>query len=219
MLHHIAYRYLFEGTVRQGGNWGGAECSSSIPFNTHILETVFWLFVGFVIWKELALHSEYIRLTSHAEQYYAKIGREKGLHRVVELCIGSIEGVILLVTIYYKINKGSLCYLLQPCHLVLCIQSYSLLFDNAFGSVLSTISLSMVTGTIAAILFPDTSGLEQPYETELYWIQHYIIQLVPILLLLRNNGLMLKMTTLKSILFANWCVLLLHWLLYEVFLK
>lgn len=216
MIHQLLYKYLFSGTVAQGGSWGGDECSKAVTFQSHILETVFWLIAGFIIWKELRLRAEYNRLVDLATKHYATKSVPFGLFRVFEICLGLIEGLIWLMQLHYKTNKYSICYIFQPCHIVLFVQSYALLSDNVLGSVASTLSLSMVIGTISAILVPDTSGLDQPYEADMYWIQHYIIQLVPLVLLLRNDGLMLRMTTLKSILLANWGVLILHWAFFQV---
>jgi hypothetical protein len=214
MLTEVLYKYMFGGS--QDGTWGGAECATAVSTNTHILETALWLCVTFILWKEFELHSEYDRLLVHAQQYYAKVGDKKwSIFRYFEIILGLGELVIWLLTVYNKINKFSICYMFQPCHIVLAVQACALLTDNALGSVLSTLSLSTVIGTVLATLFPSISGLDQLYEAEMYWIQHYVIQVVPILLLLRNDGLMLKMTKLKSIIFANWCVVVLHWIFYQ----
>ena len=215
MVLDILYTYFFSGTVAEGGSWGGEACAAVVNRNTHILETLFWLIASTIFWKELNLRAEYDKLLVHAQRYYLN-SSPKGMFRSFEIVLGLVEGTIFLLVLYYKINKMSLCYLFQPCHIVLLIQSYALLADNAKSNVYSTLSLSMVTGTVLAILVPDTSGLDQPYEAEMYWVQHYIIQLVPILLLLRNDGLMLKMTTFKSIILANWIVVVMHWAFFEV---
>lgn len=217
MVLDLIYQYFFSGTVAEGGSWGGEACAAVVSRNTHVLETIFWLIACTIFWKEFSLRSEYDKLLLHAQKYDLH-SSPKRLFRIFELLLGCVEGLIFLFVVYYKINKMSLCYLFQPCHIVLLIQSYALLADNARSNVYCVLSLSMVTGTVLAILVPDTSGLDQPYEAEMYWIQHYIIQLVPILLLLRNDGLVLKMTTFKSIILANWFVVVLHWAFFEVIL-
>ena len=94
-----------------------------------------------------------------------------------------------------------------------------------------------MTGTALAMVFPDTSGLDQPMERTLYWIQvslitdslmffiyavyliiylqHYLIQLVPFFLLIKDDFSLYHLVSFRNIMIANWITLLLHWTAYE----
>lgn len=48
--------------------------------------------------------------------------------------------------------------------------------------------MRFVQGALAAILVPDLSGLDQPFEVKLFFIQHYLVVLVnPLVLLLSRK--------------------------------
>lgn len=59
--------------------------------------------------------------------------------------------------------------------------------------------------------------LDQPFEMQAYWLQHYLIQSVPVYLLLRRGGLPLKYADITVSAFGGVLILLmLHFSLYEV---
>ncbi len=106
--------------------------------------------------------------------------------------------------------------MIQPCHMILLIQGIALYSKSANGVLITIFVLPALTGTMSAMLFPDTSGLDQPFEMHSYWIQHYIIQAVPLYLLARRNFLALKFANWFSVFMGVWILLLLHFSLYEV---
>ena len=67
-----------------------------------------------------------------------------------------------------------------------------------------------------AILFPDTSGLDQWLEESSYWYQHYLILTVPIYLLCRDNFLVLKLSSYRTTIYGLWLLALSHFGFYEV---
>ena len=50
------------------------------------------------------------------------------------------------------------------------------------------IMLHTLHGPLAAVLFPVTESLILPFEPEIYYIQHWIILLVPLYLLIIEDG-------------------------------
>jgi len=121
-----------------------------------------------------------------------------------------------LQVFYYKYNIKSLVNLLQPCHVILLLQGVALLSNEYIGSLISVLTLPFITGASLAILFPDTTGLTQPFEETSYWIQHYIILTMPIYLLLRNGYAGLKASSFSATCASSWIVVVLHWPGYEV---
>lgn len=118
--------------------------------------------------------------------------------------------------IYYKTNISSMINLIQPCHLVLLLEGIALYSDGPLGVLITVLILPTLTGTLLATLFPDTAGLDQPFEIESYWIQHILIQIVPIYLLLRKNSLALKLFDFKTVFVGLWILTFLHFTLYEI---
>ncbi len=216
-ISQLMQDYFIKGALDVGGSWGGPLCAAAVNISTHLQETIGWIIIASILWTIFDLETEYKKLWNMSTNYYRK-NKSNTITwwRMCEIFLGLVEATIFLRVVYYKYNKMSICYLLQPCHIVLFLQSYSLLVSTPFESVVASLSISMVTGTGMAMLFPDTSGLDQPYEETLYWVQHVIIQVVPFIILLRNDNLVYRMTSLKTLWLANWGVLVLHWTMYEV---
>jgi hypothetical protein len=84
------------------------------------------------------------------------------------------------------------------------------------GVLITVLILPTLTGTLLATLFPDTTGLEQPFERMSYWIQHILIQIVPLYMLLRKNSLSLELINFKTILIGLWILDFVHWTFYEI---
>jgi hypothetical protein len=118
--------------------------------------------------------------------------------------------------IYYKINILSMVNMIQPCHVILLLQGIALYSTGTTGVMITLCVLPALTGTLLAMLFPDTGGLDQPLEMEAYWLQHYLVQAVPLYLLVRRDYVALKNASFFNIFCGLWVLLLLHFSLYEV---
>jgi hypothetical protein len=94
-------------------------------------------------------------------------------------------------------------------------QGFALLSNGSTGVMLTLLSLPMVTGSGSAILFPDTSGLDQYLEEPAFWLQHYFIQSIPLYLLLRYDFLATKVIDFKTLILGNWILVFTHWVLFE----
>ena len=127
-----------------------------------------------------------------------------------------IHFTMYLQLIYYKWNFSSLINLVQPCHMILLLEGVALASDGPLGVMISTIILPALSGTFLALLFPDTTGLDQPLEEFFYWVQHYLIIVVPIYLLQRRNGLAYKLSSTFTVGMGLWTLLFLHFSFYEV---
>ena len=71
-------------------------------------------------------------------------------------------------------------------------------------------------GSGGAFLFPDTSGLDQPFEVEEFWIQHILLQAVPLYLLLRHSAVAARVIDFKTLMIGNWILVFTHWAVFEV---
>ena len=113
--------------------------------------------------------------------------------RILDKALAIIHFAMYAQLIYYKWNFSSLINLIQPCHVILLMEGIALFSDGPLGVMITSLILPSLSGTFLALLFPDTTGLDQPFERLFYWIQHFLIILIPVYLLQRSNGLAVKL--------------------------
>lgn len=210
------HKLLVSGALRKG--WGGPICRKALDLQTHVIESSIWLFIAFLLFKYNDMMKK-LNLLYHNIDIDMKGNKHKMIPtvRLIELYVSIICFVLFSQVVYYKYNISSLINLLQPCHMILLLQGIILYVDNIYSIMLTLFILPTLIGTLLAMLFPDTSGLDQKFEMQAYWIQHYFIQSLPIYLLLRRNSLALKYANFFTSPFCGlWILLLLHFSLYEV---
>lgn len=208
---------LVAGSLKYGGTWGGAECRAYVSLQRHALESSFWILVCYVTFHLFSLGK---RLSDLQIVTKIQLERPKYLNtsRNLDRFLAIVHFAMYSQLIYYKWNFSSLINLIQPCHVILLLEGIALYADGPMGVVITTIILPALSGTFLALLFPDTTGLDQPYEEISYWIQHYLIILIPIYLLQRSNGIALELSSTFTIGFGVWILALLHFSLYEVWI-
>ncbi len=207
---HDALAY---GALSKG--WGGIECFKAIPLRTHIVESSFWIGLCIATYYGLNVPKHYKAMTDNIKLDLAQ-SKIHPVARALEIIVGSIHMFLCLQLVYYKSNISSLINLLQPCHVICLLQGLALLSTDTFGVLVAVFVLPALTGTTAAMLFPETDGLDQPFEMQAYWIQHYFIEAVPLYLLLRRGSLALKYSNIYTMLGGLWILAVLHFSLYEV---
>lgn len=213
---------LFHNNFVQGAlmkGWGGVECYNTIPLSTHITESLGWIFLCAWFQKKTRGFKWYENLKSNISKSlteYEKSNPKGNPLRFLEILVGSLHVLMFFQIIYYKSNISALIYLLQPCHLILLVQGIALLSNGLTGVLISLFILPALTGTTLAMIFPETTGLDQPLEMEAYWLQHILIEAVPIYLLVRKDGLALQYANYKAIVAGLWLLTLLHFVLLEV---
>lgn len=154
---------------------GGDSCVNFLPFRQRVLETLLWssatlilAFLGWMIKSPVTIKVDYNRMPS-------RTGR-----RVILAIFGLVYGI----EIGYKLSGNQVIWLLNPCHVMTALQIYLL---AAPCTVLTTavfrIHIYFINGAVLALLFPVTNSLFYPLETEIYWIQHLMILVVPFYLL------------------------------------
>ena len=157
-----------------------------------------------------------IRSLSKQIREALKVSPITSLSRTFEVIVGLLHLAMFAQLVYFKYSISSLVNLMQPCHVILLFQGIALLSTTETGVLISIFILPALTGTMLAMLFPETTGLDQYLEMEAYWLQHYLIQAMPLYLLLRRNGLALQFCSLKTVCMGIWLLYFLHFSIYEV---
>ncbi len=199
--------------MRKG--WGGPGCYSAVPLSTHLWESFGWMCICYLVFTRFRF-SERISSLRKEINTSLVICSPSPLIRKAELCLALVHFGMFFQLLYFKTSSQALIWIIQPCHMVLLMQGIALYSNGPVGVVLSVCMLPAMTGTLLAMLFPDSGGLDLKFELEAYWIQHYLIQLMPLYLLSRYNFLGAKIASPFTVLVGVWTLLLLHFSLYEV---
>ena len=202
--------------MKNGGSWGGQECRSYIEFQIHIYESTVWL----IIWILPYFTTSFLlRIRNMIDKINSDllVAKINPTTRKFELFLCIIHFGLYLTTAYYKWKISSLINLVQPCHLILFLEGIALFSNSALGELITLFLLPVLSGTLLAIFFPDVSGLDQFLETELYWVQHCLILVVPIFLLSRRNFFALRFANAFTIYVGLSILGVFHFFFYEVY--
>jgi hypothetical protein len=206
---------LSTGALKNGGSWGGPTCRSYVDMETHLKEDLAWLVYFATTYFTFGVAATFGKVKSQTQK-----ALEGAKASIVETCIDKtfacIHFIMYGMLINWKNTDHSMAFLLTPCHVILLLQGIALASDGPLANYITLFILPSLIGTTLAIFFPDTSGLDKWLEAESYWVQHYLIVLMPIYLLSRKNFMALKMANNKTIIVGLWILGLLHFTLYEV---
>jgi hypothetical protein len=210
-----AWEWIFSGGFKKGGSWGGQVCADYVPYDIHIMETSTWLVGLLIIFVAFGFGQKLQKMSKDAAAALKAHPRKFGVCNILDIIVGSLAFGNWLLVVYYKINLRSLINLLQPCHLTSLLQGIALLRDDSTSTMISLLTLPMVVGSGGTFFAPDTSGLDQPLEVEMFWVQHILLQAIPLYMLLRHDALSLKMVDFKTLLIGNWFLVFTHWAIFE----
>lgn len=208
------HKVLVTGALSKG--WGGPICRAAGPsMQTHLIESVVWLLFAAVTFSVYKAGPKFNALCKSIQLDLLK-STPSSAARAFELFMAFVHFGMFAQIIYYKVNILSLVNMIQPCHVILLLQGIALYSTGTTGVVISLCILPSLTGTLLAMLFPDTGGLDQPLEMEAYWIQHYLVQAVPLYLLVRRDYVALRHASFLNVFLGLWVLLVAHFSLFEV---
>lgn len=212
-LLHQAHDYLFEGSLRIGGDWGGEECAAYVPLDVHLTESVTWLLI--------IVTSLYLLDSSKAMQQL-KSGADKLLllcaitstQRMLETAVALLLFAMFAMLLVIKIRDKAMINLAQPCHLLLLLQGSALLSQDSFGPTATIFMLPPVTGALGAMALPAVNGLSD-IEIINFWVQHVLLGVIPLYLLTRRGFTASRLCTSRLIAIAFTLFALMHFTFYE----
>lgn len=114
---------------------------------------------------------------------------DRVLDAVEGVCIALLP-VVLLALVYHKGTTGRIAYFFQPCHL----QSITLLLlatvargPSGAGAKLFQLYLATIYGPVLAMVAPDLREQHGFMEIPLFWAEHVVLVLLPVLWILRRK--------------------------------
>ncbi len=183
-----------------------------VSLATHAVETALWLGLALIAYRALDVGAV-IRTVTVKD---AECKSSSMVETVIDTLLGCVHFGMYLHLLYFKTNsKALIIVLLQPCHVILLLEGIAVVSRSKVGVNISLFILPALIGTLLAMLFPDTSGLEQFLEEPSYWVQHYLIQAIPLYLLCRRNFQVARLCSWKTVLTGLWILHTLHYTVYE----
>jgi len=105
------------------------------------------------------------------------------LDRTGKKSLLGLFGLVFGMEIGFKLATRQLIWLLNPCHMLSFIQLFLIVSPKTkFSTYLFRLHIYWLTGPLLALLFPVTNTLDLPMEWTIYWVQHFLLLLIPIYL-------------------------------------
>ena len=220
-------QYFYEGIIQKCDgivapemcSWGGENCFNYVPAAVRIKEFAAVMVVVVILYFYFEVSNNINKILSDASKriaaYEKQVKSDGTFYIIFNKFFSILFMVMFIMIVYYKFNVKALLFTLQPCHLMLFFQSVCLWRRSPTGVLVSILLMPTLVGTLLASVFPDTSGLDQPLEELSYWVQHFLIQVMPFYLICKDNFMVLKMITNSYILIGVWFLLVLHWPIFD----
>ncbi|XP_041054707.1 mth938 domain-containing protein isoform X1 [Carcharodon carcharias] len=172
---------------------GGEECAAFLSVGQRALESVIMIAVSL-----LQIGVAYRKIRGGFQEHWTR----EALSQQREETLGKnlLQAALCLtfgLEVGFKCATKTLIYLLNPCHVVTALQIFLLACPPCPAVlILFRLHVHMLNGPLLALLFPVTNTRLLPFETEVYYIQHTLMYIVPLYLL--NKGGIYKPEPLKD---------------------
>lgn len=208
-LHDV----LFVGAITQGGDWGGAECASYVPFDVHVKESITIVAVSVTIMYMLDFRKVLSDLYRASEPHLAK-HKSGPIQQLLEYLLAFVFFTTFVMLLMIKVKTQAVIMMMQPCHLLLIVQGVALISEGPLGILCTLFLLPPLTGALIALAIPTLNGLSN-IEIITFWLQHYFLALVPLYLLCRRNFAAAKLCTTRILWIAIIAFAIVHFTVYE----
>ena len=164
------WEYFVSGALAKG--WGGPQCAKSVPLNIHVIESVCWLTFAVIAFNN---HMMFAKLRGLINRIESDLSKSQQLNRRVasrtfEVILSFVHVCMFFQIIYYKVNIKALVNMIQPCHVILLLQGIALYSQGLTGVLITIFILPALTGTLLAMIFPDTVWIKFRIAYTLRWI-------------------------------------------------
>lgn len=177
---------------------GGQDCVDFIPLWQRVAESgIACVFAAF------AINYAYKRVTLPA-----KLPPVERSDRCGKRVLLVLMCVTFGIELGFKFATRQMIWILNPCHVTSMIQIFILAAPpSKLVTAMFRLHLHMLTGAPIAILFPVINTRLLPFETEVYFIQHFLMMIIPYYLI-RVGGVY----TAERVSDMSWAFLSLGWL-------
>ncbi|CAL8092100.1 unnamed protein product [Calicophoron daubneyi] len=152
---------------------GGPECAGYTPWSQRLYEAIFAAGLSFVLikWSWRRLKSTAPLIVKDYQYSY------KQTLLVLHCLVFGVE-------LGFKLASGSLIWVLNPCHIITIIQII-LLSCRPCKEVacLFRLHMHLLNGPLLALAFPVLNTRLLPFECAVYFVQHILLLLIPIVIL------------------------------------
>lgn len=124
--------------------------------------------------------------------------------------------IVFIGELYYKIKTKTGIFMLQPCHVTHFLQLLILKFNEKSSLVLQLFRLQMyfIPGAFLATIFP-ALGERSLFEIGIFYVQHFLIILVPIFLIASGRFIPEKFTNFTYAAFGYAAFVLYHYVVLQ----
>lgn len=191
-------------------SYGGPPCSDYVDARIHVAEGVVWTAITFLLFWGLGMYGRLHRLAKQAMEHERAIHAKRSWF---DVALATVHMAVFYQLVNYKMVSRTMLIQLQPCHIILALQAFILMSPpRKLPLVLSLLHLPWMAGCLAAMVVPDTQGLLQFFEVEIYWIEHILVAITtPLYLMLRHEAAVTRLFNSDALLCGVWTLLPFHW--------
>jgi len=206
-LIKIFKSYTIEGVDPTIPGNGGKECTEFLTTNRRIWETLLIVTISLI---EIIYSSKKIKQNNEADDKSLPVLEKNCSPNTIKI----LRRLVLFISIatyslevYYKVNRGSLIFLLNPCHVLNAFHIYFLTSNSSRSELqrLFRIHNHLVSGALIALVLPVTNTRPTALDVTSYWMQHLTIYFIVPIFMFASGHRSEKLTD------VNWPLLSCGW--------
>jgi hypothetical protein len=194
--------------------WGGLDCLNSVPLDTRYKEDTIWIMILILSYVFFDVPGLIAKIAHDAKRKSRPTSVSKSME-IIGKALFALHALVSLHLLWCKYMHKNAVFLLQPCHVILFLQTLALNGSEEFAVQVLIYFIPPLVGAILAIVFPDTAGLSQILEVEAYYVQHVLIGFLTPLYMVYRYSHIGQLITGANIFVGVWILVLYHWVVLE----